>query len=193
MDEAGIVEAVVSALNAEKIPHMLVGALSSNVYGIPRSTKDADLVVQLGSTSLSRLLPHLPEGFRLESQIGFETITATTRFRMHYENLPSPFMIEFFELSDDPHDQLRFAQRKELVFAGSRTFVPKAEDVVVMKLRWAIAGKSREKDADDARNVLSVQKGKLDLAYIRQWADQHRSRDLLEQLLASIAHLPDAK
>ena len=46
MDEAGIVVAVVSALNAVNIPHMLEGSLSSNVYGIPRSTKDADLVVQ---------------------------------------------------------------------------------------------------------------------------------------------------
>ena len=110
---------------------------------------------------------------------------------MHYDNLSTPFMIEFFELSDDAHDQLRFSQRAPLIFGGSRTFVPKAEDVVIMKLRWAIAGKSRAKDADDARNVLSVQKGKLDLPYIRHWADQHGSRELLEQILASIARVPN--
>jgi hypothetical protein len=193
VDEAGVVVAVVNALNAVNIPHMLVGSLSSNAYGIPRSTKDADLVIQLGSNSLSKLLQHLPPGFRLESQIGFETITATTRFRMHYDNLSTPFMIEFFELSDDAHDQLRFSKRAPLNFGGSKSFVPKAEDVVIMKLRWAIAGKSREKDTDDARNVLSVQKGKLDLSYIRHWTDKHGSRELLEKLLASISGVPNTQ
>jgi hypothetical protein len=193
MDEVGVVAAVVNALNAAKIPHMLVGSLSSNAYGIPRATKDADLVIQLGSQSLGQLLQHLPGGFRLESQLGFETITATTRFRMHYDNLSSPFMIEFFELSDDAHDQFRFSQRTSFNFGGSKSFVPKAEDVVIMKLRWAMAGKSREKDIEDARNVLSVQKGKLDLTYIRHWADQHGSRESLEQILTSISHLPDAR
>ena len=56
MDEAGVVVAIVNALNAVNIPHMLDGSLSSNAYGIPRSTKDADLVIQLGSNSLSQLL-----------------------------------------------------------------------------------------------------------------------------------------
>ena len=38
---------VVDALNSGKIPFMLVGGFSSNYYGVPRSTKDADFVVQL--------------------------------------------------------------------------------------------------------------------------------------------------
>ena len=58
-----------------------------------------------------------------------------------------------------------------------------AEDVVVTKLRWSRQGR-RQKDVDDVRNVLAVQSGKLDLDYIRQWADQHGTRPLLEQLLS---------
>jgi hypothetical protein len=91
--------AVVKALEAAQIPYMLVGSFSSNAYGIPRSTKDADFVVQLGNAPLSGLLKRLPEGFRLDPQIGFETITGTTRYRMHFDALT--FMVEFFELSDD--------------------------------------------------------------------------------------------
>jgi len=64
VNEAEVVVAVVNALNAVNIPHMLVGSLSSNAYGIPRSTNDADLVIQWGSQSLSKLLQHLPQGFR---------------------------------------------------------------------------------------------------------------------------------
>ena len=40
--------AVFDAFASLGIPFMVVGSLSSNVYGIPRSTKDADFVVELG-------------------------------------------------------------------------------------------------------------------------------------------------
>ena len=42
-----IVSAVAGALNQLGIPYMLVGSFSSNYYGLPRSTKDADFVVQI--------------------------------------------------------------------------------------------------------------------------------------------------
>ena len=41
--------AVVDALDAFEIPYMLVGSLSCNYYAIPRSTQDADFVVQLNA------------------------------------------------------------------------------------------------------------------------------------------------
>ena len=37
--------AVIDALEACSIPYMLVGSYSSNVYGVERSTQDADFVV----------------------------------------------------------------------------------------------------------------------------------------------------
>jgi hypothetical protein len=43
---------VSDGLLKEEIPFMLVGSYSSSFYGIPRSTKDADIVVELGSKSL---------------------------------------------------------------------------------------------------------------------------------------------
>ena len=67
-------------------------------------------------------------------------------------------------------------------FEGRPVWLPTAEDVVVTKLRWSKGGK-RAKDLEDVKNVLAVQRGKLDLNYIRQWCDQHGTRQLLEQLL----------
>lgn len=54
---------------------------------------------------------------------------------------------------------------------------------MVTKLRWSLRGQ-RDKDVDDVRNVLALQAGKLDLAYIRSWCDQHGTRSLFEQLFA---------
>ena len=44
-DEATV--AVIDALQSLDIPSILVGSPASNLYGIPRSTKDADFSVQV--------------------------------------------------------------------------------------------------------------------------------------------------
>ncbi len=190
MDAREVVVAIIEALNAANIPYMLVGSLSSNAYGIERSTKDAGFVIQTGPLPLSQVFGKLPPGFSLESQIGFETITSTTRFRIQYA--PLPFTIELFELSDDPHDNIRFANRVPTTFQSAPAFLPRPEDVIITKLRWSRGGKSRKKDIDDVYNVLTVQQGRLDMPYIRNWCDQHGTRQLLESTLQSIPPLPDA-
>jgi len=45
MPRCSHVVAVFAALDAAHIPNMLVGSLASNFHGIPRSTRDADFVV----------------------------------------------------------------------------------------------------------------------------------------------------
>ena len=37
---------LIGILEQEKLPYMIVGSFSSNYHGIPRSTKDADIVLQ---------------------------------------------------------------------------------------------------------------------------------------------------
>jgi hypothetical protein len=73
----------------------------------------------------------------------------------------SPFTIELFLLSDDPHHQERFRRRVAVEVFGRTVWMPTAEDVIIQKLRWA-----RPKDLDDARGVLAVQAGRLDRAYL---------------------------
>lgn len=44
-----VTRAMIDALNAAGVPYLLVGSFSSSYYGIPRSTRDADFVIELGS------------------------------------------------------------------------------------------------------------------------------------------------
>lgn len=183
MNSVDLVLRMVDAMDRHSVPYMLVGSFSSNVYGRPRSTKDADIVVELGNTSISAVVAGIGADAVLDPQMSFETITATTRYRIHHRD--TLFMIEVFLLSGDPHDQTRFARRVSGEVEGRRVSVPTAEDVVITKLRWSKGGK-RQKDIDDVRDVLAVQLGKLDLAYIRSWCDQHGTRELLERLLKEV-------
>jgi hypothetical protein len=178
-----IVSAVAGALNQLGIPYMLVGSFSSNYYGLPRSTKDADFVVQIEHQLLNPFAALLGPDFDLDRQMSFETITSTMRYRLRHTR--SAFLIELFELSSDPHDQMRFSRQKRTQFLDSEVFVPTAEDVIITKLRWSKHGQ-RAKDVDDVKNVLRVQAGSLDLPYIRDWCDRHGTRNLFERLLQSV-------
>lgn len=176
-DEA--VLAVIGALETLKVPYMLVGSLASNFYGVPRATEDADFVIELGGTTLAAVADALGPEFRVDRQVSFETITMTTR---HLVELPScAFTVELFRLSDDAHDQERFRRRRAVTLLGRQIFVLSAEDVVITKLRWAMAG-NRAKDRDDACNVIAVQCDRLDWVYISQWSDRHGTRALLDEL-----------
>jgi hypothetical protein len=73
-------------------------------------------------------------------------------------------------------------------YADRDTSIPTPEDVIIMKLRWALKI-NRPKDRDDDRDVLAVQKGKLDMTYVESWCDRHGTRALLEDLCRSVADI----
>lgn len=185
MNATDVVRQLLKALDRLAIPHMAVGSFSSNAWGEVRSTKDADFVVNMEGVSAAQLLSALGPGFLLDPQMTFETVTGTVRWRIRHPQ--SAFLIELFQLSDDPHDQMRFQRRTTHDVGGQQASIAAAEDVVITKLRWS-TNLGRSKDLDDIRGILRVQHGLLDLKYIREWADVHGTRDVLESLLAEQAH-----
>ena len=98
-----------------------------------------------------------------------------------------PFKVELFELFNDPFVLSQF-QRKKKMFSTQiqrETWLPTPEDVVVQKLRWG-----RNKDLDDARDVLAVQGTEtLDKAYIEQWCGLHGTLPRLKEALDGIPPL----
>ena len=179
MDAPQIALEVAAALDDQQVAYMLVGSFSSNVYGVPRSTKDADFVIQHPGLSFRRLLEKLGPRFIGDPQLRFEGVTGTTRHVI--EVVDHAFKVELFRLTDDPFDQSRFSRRVRNQVAGVAVWLPRPEDVVVQKLRWWKHG-ARSKDIEDARAVISVQGNQLDWSYIQHWCDQLESREILDEL-----------
>ena len=173
---------VIDALNAEQIPYVLVGSFSSNYYGIPRSTQDADLVIELAGRSVTGLKQHLPASFQLDPQLEFETVTWTKRNVITIDG--TEFKVELFRLSDDAHDQERFRRRVQIRAFNRDIRLPTAEDVIVTKLRWL-----RSKDVNDLESVIGVQGNQLDWDYIHHWCEQHGTRQALDDIRSRIPPL----
>jgi hypothetical protein len=179
------VAALLDILNREGVPYMIVGSFSSNRYGVPRATHDADFVVGAKGIQWSKYLVELPEGFELDPQASFEMVTTTHRRIIEIPSLP--FTIELFELSSDEHDQLRFSRRRKLTLLGREAWLPTAEDVIIQKLRWS-RGAKRPKDFADVVAVMQVQgPARLDWPYIEEWCEKHDTLDLLAEAKAEAA------
>ncbi len=190
MNPTDIVIRFAGLLDRAGIPFMIVGAFSSNIYGIERNTQDADFVVQLPAGAMGRLTALLKPNFRLDPQMAFEGVASMTRYYVVAHVQPY-FKIEVFLMNDDAFSRGEFQRRRRLLFHGLALYFCSAEDLVVAKLKWFTGDPRRTKDVEDVRGVLAVQGNKLDMTYIRHWCDEQGTRDLLEKTLRSIPPIPD--
>ena len=178
---------VLAACEQENVEHMLTGAFAHGLYGIPRSTKDVDVVLSLATGDpVSRVVRRLEGVVVFEAQVQFDTLTWGKRLVGESTGTP-PFKVELFELFDDAFVQAQFRRRRRMFSAQIQreTWLPTPEDVIVQKLRWG-----RSKDLDDARDVLAVQGPEtLDMAYIGNWCAIHGTLPRLNEALAGIPPL----
>jgi hypothetical protein len=81
---------MLAALNSASIPHMLVGGFTSNYYGIPRATKDVNVVIQLGDRQqLVEVAAALGEEFDVDLQVTFENAICDRVVRTRARCLPT--------------------------------------------------------------------------------------------------------
>ena len=163
---------------------MITGAFAYNLYGVRRSTKDFDVVVDLADAGRLREIVRLLEGqVEFSPQVQFDTLTWGRR-HIGQSKLEAGFIVELFELFDDPFVIESFRRRKRLrsTQLGRDIWLPTAEDVVVQKIRWA-----RPKDLEDARDVLAVQDpATLDMEYVGRWCAVHGTDGRLREILESL-------
>lgn len=178
---------VVEAADAAGVPFMAVGAIAAGAYGVPRSTRDVDLLVAVDAVGgVAAVIERLSPLVDFDSQVLFDTITWGRRHVGRNRTKP-PFKVELFEVFDDPFVREEFDRRREVFvpMLNRTTWLPTPEDVVVQKLRWG-----RSKDLDDARDVLAVQGPEsLDMAYIEAWCARHGTTQRLKDALAAIPPL----
>jgi hypothetical protein len=178
---------VIRACEEVRSEHMVTGAFAYNYYGIPRSTKDFDVVVDVrNKRSMGEIIRILEPYVEFGGQVQFDTLTWGRRHIGRARTGPV-YQVELFELFEDPFVLSQFHRRRKLrsVQLGHDTWLPTAEDIVVQKLRWG-----RSKDLDDARDVLAVQGPEtLDMAYIEEWCGKHGTSQRLREILESIPPL----
>ena len=166
-----------------RFPHALGGAIAQNFWGVVRATQDVDLLVSVPRIRFEELRAALAEaGFTSLDEEGNPTLLAVEgmiaeeRERHLFTVARDLVKVEMFlPFLPIQHSILRRAVRLKL---GSREIpVTTAEDLVLLKMAF-----HREKDLRDVRGILAIQKGRLDLAYVRDWADKMLPAESLDEL-----------
>ena len=129
---------VIEAAEAAGADFMTVGAIAAGAYGVPRSTRDVDILVSVATPgSVEAIIEHLNSVVSFDSQVTFDTLTRGRRHVGKSRGIP-PFKVELFETFDDPFVKSEFSRRTKVFvpILARDTWLPTPEDVVVQKLRW---------------------------------------------------------
>ena len=154
---------------------MLTGAIAASYYGVPRTTSDADVLVEFSEEgSQTKLVLALKKaGLKTEEN----RINAALRsgFRIAtFRDTKTPFTVDII-LSDGK------IEKKAGTILGLPTFFQTPEELILAKLRMIKATVPRErasKDEDDIKAILKF--SKVDMSVIKRRARKNDTLSILE-------------
>ncbi|MFH0926025.1 MAG: hypothetical protein V1872_10430 [bacterium] len=165
------------------VPYFIGGSLASSMHGIPRSTMDADIIADLHAKDANPFVSLLEQDFYINVDMVKRAIRDRDSFNIIY--LTTMFKIDIFILKSDIFSKTEFQRRREeiLIHNTSRTvFVSTPEDTILQKLMWFKAGgEVSERQWTDIMNMIKVQGERLDLVYLKKWANELGVIALLEK------------
>jgi hypothetical protein len=167
------------------VPYLIGGSLASILYGMVRTTQDADIVAEMGLVHLAPFVSALEEEFYVDDEMIAAAINRQSSFNIiHRETM---FKVDVFIPRPRPFLQSQLARAQRYAFTFEKEISAKfasPEDTVLSKLEWyRLGGEVSDRQWRDILGVLKTGAGELDLAYLRQWASELHVSDLLDRVL----------
>jgi hypothetical protein len=176
---------VTDVFESLSVPYLIGGSLASTLYGMVRTTQDADIIAELRADHLRPFVSALQDEFYLDDQMIAEAIQGYSSFNiLHRESM---FKVDVFIPRPRPflRSQLARAQKQTFTFekeVSARFASP--EDTILSKLEWyRQGGEVSERQWRDILGILKTRAGMLELDYMKEWAGELHVADLLERAL----------
>jgi len=157
---------------------MLTGGLAVSFWGLPRTTHDIDIVIEAKEEDKNKII----DGFKKDFYISEEAVSQAIRQRftfniIHYK---AGLKIDFWLTKKDPQRIIEFKRRQKKKIFGKEIYIISLEDLILEKLLWYKESEST-RHLEDIEGILKISKG--DLAYIKNWARQQSTIEILEELI----------
>ncbi|MEX2318152.1 MAG: hypothetical protein WD669_13420 [Pirellulales bacterium] len=171
------------------------GALANNYWGTLRATEDVDCLIslpalkyQLFADELNAIGCTLLDGNNQHVSVTVPELRAQAQSRKliecYYPLADAAVRVELFVPAVELQDEI--LRRAVPIRVRNRDIrVTTAEDLVLMKLFF-----HRVKDLQDVRGILWVQRGQLDLDYLKSWSVRTHEPEVqqeMDQLIAEYA------
>jgi len=157
---------------------MITGALAASYYGIPRTTMDIDIVVQVFPENLKTKLiaPLKKAGFQVNDKKIRKALESGYKI-MTLKDKTAPFTLDII-LSD------KKLKKKTGTILGSPTFYQKPEDLILAKLRMIKTTIPRERALKDQEDIKAILKyTKIDMKTLTRKAKKEKTITILENII----------
>jgi len=166
----GLLRTIVAALEAARIPHMVVGSFASTAHGEPRTTRDLDLVIDPSLDQLNRVIGALdPERFYVDPDVARDALRRRSMFNVI--EIATGWKLDLVIRKARPFSIEEMQRRTITKILGMDVPTATAEDTIIAKLEWAKLGAS-DRQLEDVAGILRVRGAELDLDYIERWVTE---------------------
>jgi hypothetical protein len=173
---------LLEVLDRMEVRYQVGGSVASSSHGVPRTTLDIDLVVDLQPEQIEAFVAELKEEFYADPVFIKESFEHGRAANLIH--LRTAWKFDLFPLGQDAYSQM--AMRRRCFREGCAVATP--EDTILRKLEWYRAGgETSERQWGDLLGVCQAVRNGLDTAYLRKWARELGVDDLLENLLTEAA------
>ena len=178
---------LVEVLDRMEIRYAIGGSVASSAHGTPRTTLDVDLVVDLREDQIGEFAAELQSAFYVDAGQMRDAFRHGRAANLIH--LKSSWKFDLFPLLPDEYSQVAIGRRsyRDVRPDGGEAIkcaVSSPEDTILRKLEWYRAGgETSERQWNDLRGVLRAAGGKLDIQFLRHWAEVLKVADLLDTLL----------
>jgi len=178
---------VLSTLDRFEISFFIGGSVASGSFGLPRQTNDIDIVADIETAIVDDLCNDLSKSFYVDRDEMRRAIERGISFNLIH--LKSVFKFDIFPVGANPFVRSELSRRRYTTapVAGLENIefpVASAEDTILSKLVWfQKSGATSERQWQDVLGVLRVQAGRLDRAYMDQWAEELGIKGLLAKAI----------
>ncbi len=193
VDPLALALRLAAILDARAISYVIVGSVAAVVHGEYRTTRDLDVVLNLAPSDVRALVNALQVDFTFLPddvidalrQIPVARTDPKQRASFCAYDKGTGFQIDIYLSSGRPFELVQFQRAQTIDIPGEpggTLRVASAEDTVLAKLEWYQMAPS-DRQWRDVQAILHVQGDSIEVAYLRQWANEIGVTILLEWAL----------
>lgn len=180
-----VVEALLpflEALDRFGIPYYVGGSVASSYYGSWRRTQDVDVILEIRPDQIRTLAQLLAQDYSIDADTWIDSFRHGHAFNIFYQQTFTKIDVMPLQTAHRREEERR-AQLRSLATGTPPIKLSSAEDTILAKLKWYQAMSGSKRQWADILGVIRNQQSRLDLTYLRTWADTLKVRTELEQAL----------
>ena len=140
-----------------------------------------DLLVELETSMVEGIVTSFQSDFYIATEEILEALQHRTMFNaLHHA---AGLKVDFWLKGGDECDATRFQRRMKRKIFDEMIFITTAEDLMIIRLKRC-RDSSLEKHYLDASGVYQIQRGNLDLRYMKRWLSYFSVLDLFDRIKA---------